>query len=232
LADYDEVEKWAEVPSLAATGNGKIHLVWVCGAQAYRCYRFSQDGGQTWSQKERIFGDLLSMAGWDAMVADHQGTLHLIAQLRYPEGMYYAFKPDQGSWTVPMRFVDQPGFLGGHFLSAALTGGNQVFAVWQRSSTDGDITSARITTDAPSLPFQSVPTVLPSATPAESAPTAAVTLESDRGDPTRATVSIDENQEVPLAPDTSPELSLAWGVLPVLALLVVVFGLRLLRKPG
>ena len=83
----------------------------------------SGDGGRNWLAEEHILVGLLGSSGGDAMVADHQGTLHLIAALRYPAAIYYAFRPATSVWSPPIRMVDRPDFLGGHFYQAVLSGG-------------------------------------------------------------------------------------------------------------
>ena len=131
-------------PSLVTTGRNTVHLVWGCVGPPTRCYRVSVDGGKDWSPTQRIFPEFVSMAGWDALVADARANLHLVAQLRMPYGMYSAFKPADGAWQRPVRFVGEQAFEDGHFVSAVAVG-MDVHAVWQKGPGIGDVTYARMT---------------------------------------------------------------------------------------
>jgi hypothetical protein len=227
LAELLPGEQWAEVPSLAATGDGRLHLVWVCGDVAHRCYRASDDGGRTWSSRERIMGEFVSRAGWDAMIADREDTLHLFTQLRVPYGMYYAFKPAHGAWSLPLLLVGQPEFAEGHFPQVALTGGNQLHAVWQKNAQLGDIVYMRITTSASPVALPAVPTTTPSpqAPPVHHTPTALA--RSKDKDPERKAVPPLMSGTKSEIEFSSPGLSLLWGTLPPVVLIVLMIGLRL-----
>jgi hypothetical protein len=229
LAEIRTGEKWADVPRVAATGDGNLHVVWVCGAAAHRCYRASDDGGRTWSPTERIFGGLMSKAGWDAMVADHEGSLHLIAQLRYPMGIYYAFKLANGPWNQPIRVVSQPGFEDGHFPHAALSGGNQLHAVWQKDAQHGDVVYLRGTTAASPLTPVEIPT---GANPVQST--------ADHPTPTANAFTASEGTERPPAPSQEKESRptdqptkvtqpLLLGVFPAVILVALAVGVQLRR---
>ena len=119
------------------------------------------------------------------MTADHQGNLHFVALLRYPEGIYYAFKPVQGDWQ-PNVIVDQSGFSGGHFFQLALAEGNRLNAVWQRSSKIGDVVYVRITTLASPLMTSPIPTIAspPKITPSLQSPTVTVAADGKHSEPT------------------------------------------------
>ncbi len=132
------------IPSLASTGHNAVHLTWACGAPPTRCYRTSNDGGKMWSPTLRVFPDFVSVAGWDDLVADANGNLHLVAQLRMPYGIYHAALPAQGSWQPPLRFVGEPGFEDGHFVSAVAVR-TDVWAAWQKGAGSGDVTVAHMT---------------------------------------------------------------------------------------
>ena len=130
-------------PSLATTGRNTVHLMWGCVGPPTRCYRTSDDGGKTWSAALRVFPKYVSMAGWDGLVADANENLHLVAQLRMPYGIYYAFKPVDGAWQQPARFVGAPAFEDGHFVSAVAVG-SDVHAVWQKGAGSGDVVYAHM----------------------------------------------------------------------------------------
>lgn len=117
-------EKWMTMPEIAYTPSSGLHLIWVCGDSAYRCHRWSKDGGLTWTPTQRIFGDMLSLAGWDTLVTDGDGVLYWILQLRAPSAIYYSHW-NGSKWTDLQIVTD--GFLhGGHYLRAAAHNGNQM----------------------------------------------------------------------------------------------------------
>jgi len=131
-------------PSLAITDPHSVHLIWGCVGPPTRCYRVSTDGGRQWSASQRIAPDFVSMAGWDALVVDARSTLHLVAQLRMPYGMYHTFKPVDGAWQRPALFVGEKDFEDGHFVSAVAVG-TDVHAVWQKGPNVGDVVYAHMT---------------------------------------------------------------------------------------
>jgi len=228
LAALELDEKWADTPSLVVTSEGQLHLVWSCGVGSpHRCYRTSADGGRSWAPKEDILGGLVGSGGWDAMVADHQGNLHFVGLLRYPEGIYYAFKSVQGAWQ-PIRIVDRPDVAEGHFFQLALSNGNQLHAVWQRSAREGDIVYVRITTSAPALRPSAIPTV---ASPSKPAPSRQIStpVETSMGAhqehaPVPSVLMTDDTES--RAQSKSPLLVLFWTILPSVALIALVVGIR------
>ena len=106
-------------------------------------YRTPWTAGE-WSPTALAFERYVSMAGWDALVADANANLDLVAQLRMPYGMYHAFKPAGGAWQAPVRFVGEKGFEDGHFVSAVAVG-TGVHAVWQKGPGIGDVVYAYMT---------------------------------------------------------------------------------------
>ncbi len=144
-------EVWAEAPNIEFTRDGKLHLVYTCGFNPHRCYRVSTDYGQTWSVRERIFADMQSLAGWDSMVADGEGNLHFIAQLREPEGIYYSTLPEGGEWNPVVRVVEAPKYAQAHFPEASLVLGNQLHIVMQNEGI-GDIWHFQVETASRPVP--------------------------------------------------------------------------------
>jgi len=63
LAAADAAEPWVDIPTVVATADGIVHVLYACGAPPQRCYRASADGGATWSATERPFTPLVSLAG-------------------------------------------------------------------------------------------------------------------------------------------------------------------------
>ena len=169
LAVVDDAEPWVDSPTVVATRDGIVHVLYACGMPPQRCYRASADGGATWSATERPFAPLVSLAGWDALIGDDESRLHLFTQQRYPMGMYYATKPAGQPWSAPIRVVTDPELEDGHFPYLALSGGNQLDAVWQARNGRGDVMHVRISTDAApraavSLPAElaeTIPTLTP-----------------------------------------------------------------------
>lgn len=151
------------VPVLATTGRNTVHLMWGCGIPPTRCYRTSTDGGRQWSPTQRIFPQFVSMAGWDSLVVDATSTLHLVAQLRMPYGMYHAFKTPEGDWHPPVRFIGEKAFEDGHFVSAVATASG-VHAVWQKGPAIGDVVYARMAL-APDDPAPGAAPAVQSGTP-------------------------------------------------------------------
>ena len=74
-------EIWWGTPDVVASTD-KLHVVFVCGDRPRRCYTYSLDGGETWAQPQRLFGDFMSLAGWDSVTLDMNEEVHLITQLR------------------------------------------------------------------------------------------------------------------------------------------------------
>lgn len=165
LAAVGDAEPWVDSPTVVATADGIVHVLYACGAPPERCYRASADGGLTWSMAERPFTPLVSLAGWDALIGDEENRLHLFTQQRYPMGMYYATKAAGQPWSTPVRVVADPQLEDGHFPYVALTGGNQLHAVWQARNGRGDVMHVLITTDAAPRAAPPVPAELAEAIP-------------------------------------------------------------------
>jgi hypothetical protein len=139
----DEVtpdKAWAAAVNIGVIGDNEVHLVWVCGKLPGRCHQYSRDGGETWTQPRTLFGDLVSLANWDAMETDADGNLYWIMQLRYPEALYYSYWTGE-SWIDPPLVVHSrdPAVSRGHGIQLAVRNGNelnmvfhhpQIFEIW------------------------------------------------------------------------------------------------------
>ena len=134
LFDIGTQERWADAPNIVSTQDGSIHLVWTCGWTPHRCYSCSSDGGQSWTARKQIFGDFVSLAGWDTMQADSAGALFFVTQLRFPMGMYFAVRRPGSDWTGPVAFESRLGFEDGHYPSAVFSANGDFHAIWQRRS--------------------------------------------------------------------------------------------------
>jgi uncharacterized protein (TIGR03437 family) len=88
-------------PVLAVNGSTVV-LVWGGGGviNVGRRYRYSKDGGATWSPMEQLFGNLHGQAGTDALEFDRNGRLYFQSQIRWPMGIYLA-SWGSGVWTNP-----------------------------------------------------------------------------------------------------------------------------------
>ena len=134
LFDIGTHERWADAPSIVSTQDGSVHLVWTCGRDPHRCYSCSSDGGESWTARKQIFGDYVSLAGWDVMQADSAGALFFMTQLRLPMGMYFAVRRPGLDWSGPVAFESRPGFEDGHYPSGVFSANGDFHAVWQRRS--------------------------------------------------------------------------------------------------
>lgn len=85
-------------PILAVQGRN-VHIIWAGGKLHYRNHRYSTDSGQTWSDSNRIFGELNGQAG-EGMAVDGMGRIHFFGQIRFPMAIYHAVWED-GQWSRP-----------------------------------------------------------------------------------------------------------------------------------
>jgi hypothetical protein len=118
-----EGENWTSMPEIVGK-NKELHQVWVCGTNAHRCHRWSKDGGDTWLTTKRVFGEMVSLAGWDTLVYDGEGTLYWILQLRYPPAIYFSVWTG-ADWSG-LSVVEDKDLSGGHYLRAAVHNSNQI----------------------------------------------------------------------------------------------------------
>lgn len=118
-------------PVMAVQGQS-VHVIWAGGKLHYRHYRYSTDAGQTWSEPERIFGELNGQA-FDGMAIDGNGRVHYFAQIRFPMGIYHSFLQG-GAWSTPELIyliretsADEAGNrIQAHNTHPAIRAGNQV----------------------------------------------------------------------------------------------------------
>ncbi len=129
---------WEAAPSIGVDTEGQVSLVWTCGENPFRCYRYSSDHGATWNPIENILNPFMSLAGWDGMVVTLNGDLHLITQLRYPENMYYSVKPRNGSWIGPTPISDNQEIAYGHYPEVT-SDEERLYVVFQQSDKAGQV---------------------------------------------------------------------------------------------
>ncbi len=129
IAHVKGAEKWTSHANIGVGGKGEIVITWVCGESAGRCSRQSQDRGQTWNAARHVFGDLISLAGWDTLVSDGMGNLYWILQLRFPEAMYYSVWTDRGWSDPPVPFITSGPMAYAHYPDATIRLGNKISLV-------------------------------------------------------------------------------------------------------
>ncbi|QLQ08038.1 MAG: exo-alpha-sialidase [Anaerolineae bacterium] len=117
--------RWWGVPDIVATSD-KLHIVFACGDRPRRCYTYSRDGGQTWERPQPLFGDFMSLAGWDSMTVDMNDTVHLIAQLRDLESQTYVWHAALGDDRWPAEPFRTPleMWMADHFPESCTSLGN------------------------------------------------------------------------------------------------------------
>jgi hypothetical protein len=94
--EFDELRAGGMV---FAVNNNQVHVVWAGTSTTRREHRFSLDGGKSWSETYRVFGELNGSAG-DSLVFDGAGRLHFFGQIRFPQGMWN-ISWDGESWSNP-----------------------------------------------------------------------------------------------------------------------------------
>ncbi len=155
-------DTWNAVPGIVVDSAGSIHVMWAgCGNPVARCYRFSSDGGSTWSDSSKPFSDLVGSSGRDAMVADPYGGVRWFGSLRYPQALYAA-ELAEGIWADPPQAVVHEGSYGGlgsgHFPAMTISGGNRVHVTVVESD-GGPLWHLRGTTSFPAIAVAPLPTI-------------------------------------------------------------------------
>jgi len=155
-------DTWNAVPGIVVDSAGSIHVMWAgCGNPVARCYRFSSDGGSTWSDSSKPFSDLVGSSGRDAMVADPYGGVRWFGSLRYPQALYAA-ELAEGIWADPPQAVVHEGSYGGlgsgHFPAMTISGGNRVHVTVVESD-GGPLWHLQGTTSFPAIAVAPLPTI-------------------------------------------------------------------------
>lgn len=85
-------------PTFTIDTAGTFHAAWVRQSDPFRLEYFSSsDGGQSWSEVERLTGDEDPSPGWPRLVADAQGNVHLGWMGFGGKNFYRRWTPD-GGW--------------------------------------------------------------------------------------------------------------------------------------
>lgn len=137
-ADESPEEVRMARPSILIS-QGAVHVIWAGTEKTNREQRMSTDGGTTWTDPVRIFGDLLGQALGDGTGVDDQGRLHFASHIRDPSAIWHAIWQD-GSWVqlrpvqpFPDRPVDQKE-LNIHYVRLAIRDGQQVVIAFKTMS--------------------------------------------------------------------------------------------------
>ncbi len=91
------------IPEIQADGPN-VHVTYAGGGElgVRRRHVYSTDSGRTWTEPVTIaaLGGLEGGAGTDSLLIDSLGRPHLLAQLRFPQGIYHTMWDGQ-AWTEP-----------------------------------------------------------------------------------------------------------------------------------
>ena len=209
-------------PGLAVTGS-QVHIVWAGNENTEREHRYSLDRGLTWTNTERILGNLHGQGLGGGLVIDAIGRIHYFAQIRWPQGVYHMIW-DGEQWLDPsmIYFIarggteDREGRYHAHSVRAGIRAGNQLVVTFTDEAT-GPTYAMWATLDD----VASVETAAPQPTPTAVSEVAAVPLAVN---PTPTTIPLDAaSQAAPFdSPNTASGLWL--GLVPAgLLLLGIVF---------
>jgi hypothetical protein len=197
-----------------AVGEDQVHLIWDGAPTVERNHVWSSDGGKTWSERVILIPELTKVGrqGWNDMVADELGTVHVAAI-----GPYYANWSD-GSWSNSTLI---PGARSAELMRIALTHGNRLHVVWMdyEKADRKALWYAQGQTTAPEVAVQALPTPLPLAVQQLSATEApgATLLASPTSIPQPVLIQYEAGASASAQPE--PWVPIMAGVLP--AILVI-----------
>lgn len=225
--------------SVGADKDGGVHLVWDASHDRCSCGRYgrwSQDGGQSWSDRQEILFPMQGCLGWNNMALDSGGTLHLIGIARDAAGIVHFWQSYWAGtgWAQPVPLlgisVDDSIWsqIGPDRSRLTIADGNRLVLTW--FSNDGKIWYAQGVTDAPRVesPLLQQPAITPDATATPVASPVSGFAESPTSTPLPDVVlsSISTRS----AGTGSPLLPAAAGILPAATLVALVIALNLKRR--
>lgn len=160
IGTKEEGDYSAEWPAMATIGSSDVYLIWVGkGSPPGRSYRFSLDGGKTWSETEPVMDGYRGGNRGLGMVVDSASALHLFSSARVggdDTAVRHVVMRD-AVWG-PVTSVD-PTYAGQHSVSAVAVAGNHLFVAWEEF-VSGEIYLSEGLTDAPaiaSVPYPDMP---------------------------------------------------------------------------
>lgn len=225
---------WEGNGAIISASDGKLHVVWCgTGERSGRYYRWSLDGGATWSsvvELTRTFGSL--GVGVVQLLQDSAGELYWCTQGYDLQSQgdrlrCSVWDRDKEAWMQPVRVTDTD--LTEEAPWMAISGGNRLHLVWQQTDDlagTRQIVYAHYDTGAPAQPFLPVATPLtldvqmPTSQPISSPQANSTLLPTLRG-------QMDEDGNVI---DADASTVILVSVLPVLVLILAVLVIALAKK--
>lgn len=227
-SESDPMELRLPYPSLAVTGD-QIHVVWAGTSDTEREHRYSLDRGETWTETERVMGNLHGQGLGGGFVKDAVGRLHYFAQIRWPQGVYHVVW-DQDHWLSPSMIYliarsDAEGRNGryhAHNVRAGVRAGSQLVVTFTDEATGPLYVMYSTLEDI--VPLPALPTPTPTAV--------ATATPAPETTPTPVPVNAPGNTPVVSAPESSANFSTPiWlGVLPGALLLFFIILLRIIQQ--
>jgi len=202
-------------------GKERIHLVWDGPPTVERNYIYSEDGGQTWSQRYLIFPEItrVGRAGFNRIMVDSGGTYHAVAF------NWHSIWQGNGWLPASIRFNESGS---AEQMSAQMALGNQIVVVYQDKSAER-IPSVWVvfgqTSSPPSLP-KPLPKIEPAnllaqPLPPGLKPTAQPLPGANESKPAALPTIPPINRQL-TQPYTNPFETSMLGVLPIAVLLLIV----------
>lgn len=210
---------------VAVGPQGDVHLTWH-QYTGYRFHRWSDDGGNTWREKDALFPDMgAAYNGPVDMAFDSSGRMHVVASRA---AIWYRTWSVDGQWTPPELIDPTPADW--HHHRVAVVGGNQVHLFYPDINETGILWTTYKTVDAPVL----APLPLPTLTTQENV-SAPITPDVRQPDlpVTRTPVITSTRLPDALLHATStpnPWSLWLWAFAPVILLIGSVFIMQLTRR--
>ena len=224
LSDPARDDDWDAAINLAIDNQDTVQAVWTCGVNPRRCYRLSNDHGDTWSSPQPLFEGLVGLSGWDAMIGDAYGYVYWLGALRYPQAQYTSVLANQ-RWLNPPQAViteqDSLTLANGHFPQMVLNHGNEIHIAFVELD-KGPIWYLHGTTAQAAQPLPSTPTPAPTILPTQP-PTAAPST------PTPAPAKRAPVSSTLIDPDPGLRPAL-YAIVPVVVVILAAVGWSLLRS--
>jgi hypothetical protein len=222
--DTDYEKDWI---AISLTGPDTVHLAWVGRDRVPgRSYRFSADGGRTWSPIEDLMDGYRGENRTISMVTDISNTIHLFSSARTGgnDTLVRYLTWQKGEWG-PVSPVDLE-TAGQHAVVADIVSGNRLVIAWEEFTT-GEINFAETVLELPQLPghpYTDRPVSLVTATPEPGMRVTAVPVLAEAS-PTifMVTRENETRQDSKLFP-------IFWGIIPTLFVVTVVLGIFLWKR--